>query len=260
MVGYEQTSTFGFTRNRLSTQPQIKFNAQLPHLVTVPVAAGVGEIVVVRLDVVPDAVSGFRAMLSHDERLRADRFAFDRDRRRFMVARATLRALLAQRLGILSRSVELQYGPHGKPSLARRCATMDLRFNVSHSEEVAVYAFAQGREVGVDVEAIRDLPDADGVAARFFSRKEHDAYLALEPCDRPLGFFNCWTRKEAFIKALGTGLHHPLGNFDVTLAPGAPAKILSVDGTPGEACGWTLESFSPAPGFVAALVIESPRC
>jgi len=92
------------------------------------------------------------------------------------------------------------------------------------------------------------------------SRRENEAYLAVDPRDKPFGFFNCWTRKEAFIKALGDGLHHPLDRFDVSLAPGEPAMILRVENTPGEHCGWRVESFSPAPGFVAAVVTESvPR-
>jgi 4'-phosphopantetheinyl transferase len=97
---------------------------------------------------------------------------------------------------------------------------------------------------------------AADIAARFFSRRENAAYQALDPRDKPIAFFNCWTRKEAFIKALGDGLYHPLDRFDVSLAPGEPARILRVDDTPGEACGWRLESFCPAPGFVAAVVTE----
>lgn len=119
---------------------------------------------------------------------------------------------------------------------------------------MAVYAFARGREIGVDVEALRALPDADDVAARFFSPREYDAYRSLEPRLRPLGFFNCWTRKEAFIKALGDGLYYPLARFDVSLAPDDPARILRVGTTPGERCGWCIETFSPAAGFVAAVV------
>jgi 4'-phosphopantetheinyl transferase len=119
-----------------------------------------------------------------------------------------------------------------------------------------VYALSWGCEVGIDVEAIRPLADADAVAAHFFSRPEHAAYRALDPRDRPLGFFQCWTRKEAFIKALGEGLAHPLDSFDVSLAPGASAELLRVEAVPGDDRGWRLASFFPAPGFVAAVVAE----
>jgi len=216
------------------------------------------EIVVTRLDVGPEAVRASATLLSDAERQRAGRFAFDRDRRRFTVARAQLRWLLSARLGVRPETVELVYGARGKPALARHFADSDLRFNVSHSDDFAVYAFASGREIGVDVEAIRVIRDADDIAARFFSRRENEAYLALHPREKPQGFFNCWTRKEAFIKALGNGLYHPLDRFDVSLAPGEPARILRVESTPGDHCGWRMESFSPAAGFVAAVVIETP--
>jgi 4'-phosphopantetheinyl transferase len=208
------------------------------------------------LDVGPEAVRALATLLSDAERQRASRFVFDRDRRRFIVARARLRRLLSARLDVQPESVEFVYRAHGKPALARRFADSDLRFNVSHSDDVVVYAFALGREIGIDVEAIRVIRDADDIAAQFFSSRENDAYLALDPRNKPIGFFNCWTRKEAFIKALGDGLDYPLDRFDVSLAPGEPAKILRVEGTSGDDCGWCMESFSPAPGFVAAVASE----
>jgi 4'-phosphopantetheinyl transferase len=214
------------------------------------------EVVVTRLDAGPEAVRASTALLSDAERQRASRFVFDRDRRRFTVARARLRRLLSARLCVRPESVELVYGAHGKPALARGCTAPDLRFNVSHSEDVAVYAFSQGREIGIDVESVRAIRDIEEIAARFFSRRENEAYLALDSRDRPLGFFNCWTRKEAFIKALGDGLSHPLDRFDVSLAPGEPAKILRVDSTPGDHCGWTLHSFLPGPGLIGAIVVR----
>ena len=210
------------------------------------------DLVVKRLDVAPVAAS-----LSECERQRASRFTFERERSRFIVARATLRQLLAARLGVRPEEVELVCGAHGKPSLGPRFADSDLHFNVSHCDDLAVYAFSWGHEIGVDVEAVRWFVDAGDVAARFFSPRENAAYAALDSLERPLGFFNCWTRKEAFIKALGDGLSHPLDSFDVTLAPNEPPKILRVDNTPGEQCGWSMDSFVPMPGFVAAVVTEN---
>jgi len=214
------------------------------------------EIVVFRLDTEPEAIRASAALLSDAERQRASRFAFDHDRRRFIVGRAQLRRLLAARLGVRPETVELVYGPRGKPALSRCFADSEVRFNVSHSGDVAVYAFALGREIGIDVEAIRVICDADDIAARFFSRCEYEAYCALDRSDRPLGFFNCWTRKEAFVKALGDGLYHPLDRFDVSLTPGVPANILRVESTPGEDCGWTLDSLVPEPGFIGAVVVQ----
>ncbi len=214
------------------------------------------EVLVARLDGGPEIIPTLVKLLDNAERHRASRFVFERDRFRFIVGRARLRQLLSARLGVRPEVVEFAYGKRGKPALASAYADSNLRFNVSHSEDVAVYAFTYGREIGVDVEAIRPLTDADDIASRFFSRYEYEIYLALDACDRPLGFFNCWTRKEAFIKALGDGLYYPLDSFDVTLAPGEPAKILRVKDTPGDECGWCLDGFSPARGFIATVVSE----
>jgi len=215
------------------------------------------EVMVTRLDVEPDEVRVLATLLSEPERERANRFVFDRDRRRFIVARARLRQFLSTRLATPPESVGLIYGKHGKPALAAPYADSGVRFNVTHSAEIAAYAFSTRREIGIDVEAVRTIPDADAIAARFFSPRENEAYLALNLRDRAQGFFNCWTRKEAFIKAIGDGLYYPLGCFEVALAPDEPARILRVQGVHGDDCGWRMEGFSPASGFVAAVVVES---
>ena len=214
---------------------------------------GAIEVAAARLDLPPEAVRALWARVCEAERRRAARFQFDRDRRRFIVARARLRELLGARLAVDPESVELVYGRNGKPALAPRFADTGWRFNVSHCGEVAVYAFSRSCEIGIDLEAVHEVREAGQIAARFFSRRENQAYLALAPQDRALGFFNCWTRKEAFVKALGDGLSLRLDEFDVSLAPGEPAQFLRIGGTPGEDSGWRLFSFSPLPGFVAAL-------
>jgi 4'-phosphopantetheinyl transferase len=213
------------------------------------------EIVVADLALESEAVRTSATLLSEAERKRARRFAFIRDTRRFIVRRARLRQLLGARLGVRPESVELESGARGKPVLAN-ARRHSLRFNMSHCEDLAVYAFTSGSEVGIDVEALRPLSDADAIAARFFSRRENAAYQALLPCDRPLGFFQCWTRKEAFVKALGEGLSHPLDSFDVSLAPGVPAELLRIKPGPGADRSWHLTSFFPAEGFVAAVAAE----
>jgi 4'-phosphopantetheinyl transferase len=223
-----------------------------------PVTTETIDVVVRNLDVVPRCVRKAAALLSDAEHERAGHFFFERDRRRFVVARSYLRSLLGRRLGVPPESLELQAGPHGKPALSPRFADSDLRFNVSHCEGVAVYAFARGRDIGVDLEALREIPDADDIAAHMFSRAEYEAYSSLPRGERCLGFFNCWTRKEAFIKALGDGLTYPLDRFEVSLIPGQPARILSVDGATADQCNWTLHSFWPGPGLVGAVVVE--RC
>jgi 4'-phosphopantetheinyl transferase len=185
------------------------------------------DVVIARLD-----APAHEACLSHAERQRARRFRFERDRRRFVAGRARLRELLGARLGVQPAAVELAYGSNGKPRLARG----GWHFSVSHCDEVALFAFSAGSEIGVDIEAIRAVQEADAIAAQCFSRREYAAYSSLESRDKPLGFLECWTRKEAFVKALGEGLSMPLDRFDVSLAP-----------------GWQVHSFSPLPGFIAAL-------
>jgi len=138
------------------------------------------EVVVTRLDTDPAAVRASALLLSGAERRRAIRFVFERDARRFIVARARLRQLLAARLDVRPESVELVYGARGKPALASPGADSDLRFSVAHRDDIAVYALAFGRDVGIDVEAVRMIRDVDAIAARLFSRREHEAYRALE--------------------------------------------------------------------------------
>jgi 4'-phosphopantetheinyl transferase len=215
------------------------------------------ELLVARLDVGPAALREAHAVLSEDERQRAGRILLARERRRFTAARALLRRLLGERLGVPAAAVELTYGRRGKPELGGVHADAGLHFNLSHRDGIAAYALARGRALGVDVETVRALPEADDIARRAFSARECAAYFALEARERPLAFFNCWTRKEAFVKALGEGLSHGLGGFDVSLAPGEPARILRVDGTPIERCGWVLHAFTPAPGMTGAVVARA---
>lgn len=219
---------------------------------------GAVEVIAAGLDVAPETLHRMALTLSEDELQRAGRFAYEHGWRRFVVARARLRELLAQRLDVTPQSIAFAYGKRGKPALAPPLARSGLQFNLAHSADLAVYAFAYDRAVGVDVESVRMLADADAIAARFFSPAEQRAYQALDPCHRMQGFFNGWTRKEAYLKALGDGLHHPLDAFDVTLAPGEPAKIVRIGDEPRSECGWRLESFVPAPGFVGAVVVEEP--
>jgi 4'-phosphopantetheinyl transferase len=216
------------------------------------------EIILARLDIPACDVDIAAAVLSDDERRRAQRFVFKRDRNRYVVARAQLRKLLGERLQISPESIEFCYGEYGKPALANQPTDQPLYFNVSHSDDVAVYAFSRSLEVGVDVEAITDMSDRDEVAAHCFSNHEITKYRQLDDSDKPLGFFNCWTRKEAFVKALGDGLQCPLNSFDVTLSPGEPAEILRIGEHSGRECGWKLFSFAPLPGFVGAVAIQSP--
>jgi 4'-phosphopantetheinyl transferase len=208
----------------------------------------------------PDAVvERLTGLLSEDEQGRAHRFHFARDRRRFVVGRGQLRTLLGHYAGIEPCRVQFRYTAHGKPALAQNPATPyshTLRFNVSHSNELALVVITQGRDVGIDLEHIRKISDVEQLAGRFFSTREHSMLRALPADQRLHGFFNCWTRKEAYVKAVGDGLRLPLDRFDVSLAPGEPVRLLGVDNNPDEASRWSLRELTPAPGYVAALAVE----
>jgi 4'-phosphopantetheinyl transferase len=196
--------------------------------------------------------------LDPGERQRAARFHFARDRDRFIVGRGTLRALLARYLGGAPARLGFSYGPHGKPALSGEVA--DVRFNLSHAAGVALYAVAVGREVGIDVEAVRPDFATDQIAERFFSPAERQALRGVEGESRGAAFFACWTRKEAYIKARGQGLSLPLDSFDVTLVPGEPAALLATRDDPGQRDRWWLSALDAGPGFAAALTIEGQGC
>jgi 4'-phosphopantetheinyl transferase len=205
------------------------------------------------LDRPPDYVSQLAQTLTGDERERASRFKFERHRRRFIVGRGVLRLLLGRYLGLEPGSVRFKYGRQGKPELAD--STAPLKFNLSHSEELALYAVTYNQEVGIDLEAIRPLDDLEGIAQRFFSAAENTALATLPPALKQIGFFNCWTRKEAYIKAIGDGLMYPLDQFDVSLLPGEPARLLRIQKDPQALNRWSLHHLAPAPGYVGALAV-----
>jgi 4'-phosphopantetheinyl transferase len=193
--------------------------------------------------------------LSEDERQRAARYVFPRDRDRFVVGRSFLRLLLGRYLACRPDALRFEYGDHGKPALADGDAA--LRFNLAHADGLAVCALARGWDVGVDLERVRPLPDAQGVARSFFSLGEVTALENLPAPQRRRAFFDAWTRKEAFLKALGSGLARPLDSFEVTLTPGDPARLVWTLGDPAEAERFSLFSFEPRPGYVAALAVPS---
>jgi 4'-phosphopantetheinyl transferase len=197
--------------------------------------------------------------LAPDEQARAERYRLERDRDRFLVRRGILRHLLGRYLGREAKHVEICYGAYGRPSLAHGCGEGRLRFSLAHSGQMALFAFARGREVGIDIESVRPMPDADRIAARFFSPREAAALHALPPEERQQAFFACWTRKEAYLKAKGVGLSGELRQFEVAVIPKEPARLLNVGGDPHRALEWSLEDLAPAPGYAAALAVEGRR-
>jgi len=203
------------------------------------------------LDCGPDLLSRLSQTLGADETARASRFAFARDRDHFVAGRGILRALLGSYLDQHPAEVAIAYEPEKKPVLSAGLEKSALRFNLSHSHGLAVYAFSCERELGVDVEAIRAEVAGEDIAERHFAPQELAELRGLPSELRDQGFFLCWTRKEAYVKARGAGLGIPLDSFTVSLTPGAPETLSAADGQ-----RWTLRSFEPAPGYVGAVVGE----
>ena len=192
------------------------------------------------------------ASLSEEERQRAARYVFERDARRFMVARGILRTVLGRYLQSSAATIRFCYSIQGKPALASGSAPC---FNVAHSHELALFVLARGRPVGIDVEKYRPLDNAEGIARRFFSPPEIKVLLATEPEERTRRFFQIWTHKEAIVKALGEGLSHPLDAFDVVLDDGRSAPMVHFAGEEPAGGRWQLRDLTPSTDYAAALAV-----
>lgn len=199
-------------------------------------------------------ISRFCDTFSLDESLRATRFIFEKDAMRFSTARGLLRMILSHYLSIPAAAVAITTNAHGKPQLAPSMCT-ELQFNLSHSGNRAVMAVCDSFAVGIDIEEVRAI--TEDVAGHFFSRWECAALNALPEEDYVQGFFRCWTRKEAFVKALGMGLTHPLDSFDVTVASGTPPRLERLEGDPKASESWTLLDIEVPPGFAGALAVST---
>lgn len=194
--------------------------------------------------------------LADDEIARANRFRFEKNRRHFIVARGVLRDILSRYVQRTPHELKFEANPYGKPLLLIPANGRKLSFNLSHSGNYALYAVMYDRQIGVDIEQIRSDFGGNEIARRFFSRKEVEALQTLPEEVQKEAFFACWTRKEAFIKAKGKGLSIPLEQFDVTLRPSEPVRLLQTRWDTEEAGKWSLQSLSVAPDYAAAIAVE----
>jgi 4'-phosphopantetheinyl transferase len=208
------------------------------------------------LDLPPTSAGDAYAVLADDEIDRAQRYKFTRDRKRFVAARSFLRRTLAQYLSLRPCELSFVYGPFGKPRLLTQPGRAAVEFNLSHSGDIALLAITRGPAVGVDVEQVLQVSDLQAMARRFFSACENAALNEIPPDLRPFAFYCCWTRKEAFLKALGHGLAYPLDSFDVSLDERHP-RLLAIRGDRPATSKWTLFHLHPARGYVAALAVEA---
>jgi 4'-phosphopantetheinyl transferase len=219
-------------------------------------AAGDVHVWRVRLDWPEPQVTRLSALLSPDEHERSERYRFAELRREYTAGRGALRLLLGRYLGVDPAGVAFDYEARGRPLLAPPLAAGGLTFNLSNARDLALIAFARGRAIGVDLESISRTLELKDVARHFFAPAECAALFALPESQQRQAFFNCWTRKEAYLKARGMGLSRPLDRFEVTLLPGEPARLLKDDTDPDAWRRWSLTALDGLPGYTAALAAE----
>jgi 4'-phosphopantetheinyl transferase len=215
-----------------------------------------GEIVYAFVSLAGEPSSIDEALLDDEESDRARRFVHRSDRCHYVLAHVSLRLFLARCLGVDPAAVVYERGLHGKPGLGAGLAR--LQFNQSHSRGLGLLAVACERSLGVDVEQIRDVPEAPGIAETHFSVAERRELRALPPIEQRAAFFRCWTRKEALVKADGKGLGHALDSFDVDLAPGSTSALKRYAGRPGDESGWVVRDLPSPRGYAAAGAIAAP--
>ena len=204
-------------------------------------------------------LTSLEATLSEDETQRADRFYFINDRSHFVAARGCLRNILGRYLKVDPAELKFRYSEYGKPDLIDQMNPARFRFNVSHSRDLALIGVTIKRDVGVDIEYVRDDLADDQVARRYFSKDEIAAYLSLPKSIRAKTFFAIWTRKESYIKARGEGLSLPLNQLDVSILPGAREIKLTTRPDPEEAFHWIVKEINPGSGYMAAITVKAHK-
>lgn len=206
------------------------------------------------LDVTDSTIEYLLPTLCVAERQRAERFHFQKDRKQFVVTRSVLRIILGRYLEREPSALGFCYNQYGKPELASTCdRSQTIRFNLSHSQGLALIAIAHNLDIGIDLEYIRPDVAWEQIAQSYFSPKERDMLHQLPAALKALAFFTVWTRKEAYIKATGKGLSLPLNRFDVSTVPGEPAKLLNVQWDAREAERWSLVELTVGSGYAATL-------
>ncbi len=209
------------------------------------------------LDLPAPRLQTLKQTLAREERARAERFRFDSHRARFIASRGILRDILGRYLGSEPRSLRFAYNGYEKPFLVDETEDGPIFFNVTHSQDMALYAFTRLGDIGIDVEQMTtEAKDYEDIAAAFFSVAEVEQLRAVPEAARQEAFLNGWTRKEAYIKARGMGLSLALDQFDVALTPGVPAALLATREADQGPSWWSLRALDAGPGFIAALAVR----
>ncbi|HMS34190.1 MAG TPA: 4'-phosphopantetheinyl transferase superfamily protein [Ignavibacteria bacterium] len=205
------------------------------------------------LESTSDQIKESETVLSPDELWKAYQYKFEKDKFHYISGRALLRKLLAKYLDQAPGNITFSYSEKGKPFINGN----NIKFNLAHSGGKAVFAFTNNSEVGIDIEFMRELSDALQIAKRFFSDGEVKEFSEIIDCDIRTAFFNCWTRKEAFIKALGEGLSYPLNDFSVTLKPGEKPEVKWIKGKDAEVKKWSLFNIEVDEKYVSSLAVKA---
>lgn len=200
--------------------------------------------------------SDFTAYLDDQESARMHRFKFAKDRDCFIGSHAALRILLGKYCNCAPRAIAYKYTTYNKPILTKN---HPIQFNLSHSRNQAIIAVTKKHPIGIDIEYMQEKEILIDLAKRFFSSKEYDEYKKLSASQKVLGFYNCWTRKEAVVKALGIGITYPLKSFSVNLTPETRAKILSIQNNQDNITQWQLFGFMPKDNYCAAIAWRGPK-
>jgi 4'-phosphopantetheinyl transferase len=204
-----------------------------------------------------DSISALEQILSPDEQARAQQFKLEADRNCFIAGRGLLRTILSSYAEMDPAQLQFTYSKRGKPALSNISEQGTLYFNVAHSKDLLLIAVTRACAVGIDVEWIRPINNAEEIATRFFSPREAAKLMALANDQHIPAFFNLWTRKEAWLKATGDGLSEMLREVEVSFLPEEPARVLAISGNEEAAQCWTLLELTPASGFAAAVAVEA---
>ncbi len=210
-----------------------------------------------KLDLSTDEISELTKILAEDERIKAFRFRFPQHQQRYIAARGILRKLLGSYLNISGDAIEFDYNSRGKPQISNLNA-INLQFNVSHSQDLALYGITRDRRIGIDLEYLRNMDDAEKIARRFFAPTESELVASLTGDEQKQVFFQLWTAKEAYLKAIGSGLAGGLNTVEIDLKPQAIA-LLSVGETSENAANWSLNPFMPQLNYVATVATETQQ-
>ena len=203
---------------------------------------------------------GDEERLPLSERIRADKYHYQIHKNRYIIQHTLLRLIIGHYQGIGFFEGEFYLGEHRKPYLSGINGKDTICFNISNSDSMGIFAFSKNLEIGVDIELVRDIPEMDKIVEQFFSAKEKDFLRSLPENRKKKAFYSCWTRKEAFLKAIGDGLVQSLDKFDLDLIPGELTRILRMGEDSKIESRWFIQNLKPAPNYVGAFAVKSPIC